>query len=352
MSVVHPEYKLAYDSLGDLSRTDAWPRRVNFMQDMFLKLDPEPIYRRSNWFWAAVGISESSELWQVITSAVTASPDQAEAHILGLPARLSPLTDTNATGKACAYYKRDNGGAKEVMDGTSIGTVTKERVARKWLSTQCKAVIEEITYEREHTFGGAGPRLRIMHAGISLQLAKGSDRPETQQSFDKRWEQWNDAKTKHIEGSIKRDVDKSRECVKNRARRTWIQTQIELDRMTAERERREAETRGREAVQGDISRDQEGTVGLEESKDHHGFESGEANLERETDERPRAAADTFKRDQEEAEDHELQLYFENEAAEAAEDERAWGIWRNDVIMDEGDGGGGVGEMGEEASQTT
>ena len=73
-------------------------------------------------------VGGGSDLWKEVTLAATAPSDVAEAHILGLPVRLSSLIDTNATGKACGQYNLANRGD---MDGTSIGTTLVELTARK-----------------------------------------------------------------------------------------------------------------------------------------------------------------------------------------------------------------------------
>ena len=157
---VHPHFESRYNALANLSNQAGWPRRVNVYEGSFIRTNPAPIYRRSNWFWDALGITTrdgGSSLWQEITLAATSPHTVAYAHALGLPARLSCLVDTNATGKACALYKRANRGA---MDGTSIGTASKELAARKWLCAHCTAVIEEINFERQADMGGAGSRQR------------------------------------------------------------------------------------------------------------------------------------------------------------------------------------------------
>lgn len=64
-----------------------------------------------------------------------------------------------------------------------------------WLSTQCSAVVDEIISERGSSFGGAGLRLRIMHAELSKQLANGSKCSEIRQGFDRRWLPWHNCKT-------------------------------------------------------------------------------------------------------------------------------------------------------------
>lgn len=116
---VHPYFDWMYDALGDLSNPDGWVRRRTLFEGSFLRTNPEPTFRRSNWFWHAVDIAGGSDLLDEITTAATSQHDAAEAHIAALPARLSRLIDTNVTGKACALYKRANRGA---MDGTSIDT--------------------------------------------------------------------------------------------------------------------------------------------------------------------------------------------------------------------------------------
>ena len=51
---VHPQLESRYNALGDLSYPDGWSRSVNVYESSFNRTNPDPIYRRNNWFWDAL----------------------------------------------------------------------------------------------------------------------------------------------------------------------------------------------------------------------------------------------------------------------------------------------------------
>ena len=58
---VHPQFESRYNALGDLSNPGGCPHRVKFNESGFNRTNPEPIYRRSIWFWDALNANTLPE---------------------------------------------------------------------------------------------------------------------------------------------------------------------------------------------------------------------------------------------------------------------------------------------------
>lgn len=148
--------------------------------------------------------------------------------------------------------------------------------------------------------GGAGPRLRVLHADILNHLACGADNPETRDEFDKRWLQWHCNKEEYVEVRMKKAIHHSLQDCHNRVRRRDVFDMLKCRRLTEEKARA-AEKKAAE-------------------------EEEEAGMDDWVAERERQAADDFMRDEDDArakQEEDLEWFFSKDLEEMREDEECW-----------------------------